>query len=75
MRRLLLPLLVLSLLPLAGSASAGCYRDPATGEEECHAVDCLGWDPDPTQPPATDELLADPVHAVSVWLLPPACPS
>lgn len=73
MRRLLLPLLVLSLVPLAGSADAGCHRDPE-GNEECYAVDCMAWEPDPTRPPAADDLLADPVQAVSIWLLPPPCP-
>ncbi|HEV2889490.1 MAG TPA: hypothetical protein VGX28_03870 [Frankiaceae bacterium] len=75
MRRLLLPLLVLSVVPFAGSASAGCDYDPE-GNPECHAVDCLAWDPTPP-PPA--ELVAratsgDPA-SVATWVLPPVCPS
>ncbi|HEX8002245.1 MAG TPA: hypothetical protein VF519_06085 [Mycobacteriales bacterium] len=75
MRRLLLPLLVLSVVPFAGSASAGCDYDPE-GNPECHAVDCVAWDP---RPPTVEEAAGyvtsgEPARAVT-WLLPPACPA
>lgn len=75
MRRLLLPLLVLSVVPFAGSASAGCDYDPE-GNPECHAVDCVAWDPRPPAPgDLADRLTSgDPASAVT-WALPPTCPS
>ena len=67
MRRLLLPLLALSLAPFAAPAVAGC--DPETGE--CHPSDCLAWEP----LRAVDDVVAgDPANAVT-WLLPPPCPA
>lgn len=72
MRRLLVPLLALSLAPLAGTAGAGC--DPETGQ--CQQVDCLAWDP---QPPSWKDAVGyvtsgDPARAVT-WVLPPVCPT
>jgi hypothetical protein len=69
MRRLLLPLLVLSLMPVV-PASAGC--DP---EGECHPSDCMVWEP--RLPRHEDVAYAlssgDPSYALRP-LLPPPCP-
>ena len=65
MRRLLLPLLVLSLAPFA-PAHAAC--DPETCE--CYPTDCVVWQP---RVPKPAEVVADPVRALDA-LLPPTCP-
>lgn len=75
MRRLLLPLLVLAAVPFAVPASAGCEYDPE-GNPQCHAVDCLPYDP---TPPSPEELVeratsGDPTRVVT-WALPPVCPT
>ena len=69
MRRLLLPLLVLSVLPFAGAASADCHEE---GSEGCHPVDCLAWNP--LAVPTVEQLLAEPEPTLRNWLLPPPCP-
>ena len=70
MRRLLPLLLAVSLAPFAAPASAGCEYDPE-GNPQCHAVDCLPYDP---QPPTAEQLLADPAGTLA-RLLPPVCPT
>ena len=75
MRRLLLPLLVVSVVPFAGPASAGCEYDPE-GNPQCHPTDCLPYDP---TPPAPKEIVGyvtsgDPARAVT-WAIPPVCPA
>lgn len=69
MRRLLIPLLLLSLAPLA-PASAAC--DPETGE--CYPTDCMPWQPRPPSLGEIKEDLANGEVNVLSRLLPPTCP-
>lgn len=70
MRRLLVPLLLLPLALGAPAASAGC--DEETGE--CHAVDCLPWQPADHVGEAAQRAAQGDPSAAEV-LLPPACPA
>ena len=70
MRRVLVLFLHPAFLLAAAPATAGCDRE--TGE--CHAVDCLPWQPEQQARDAADGVLAgDP--AAALLLLPPACPA
>ena len=70
MRRLLVPFLIAPFLLAAAPATAGC--DPETGE--CHAVDCLPWQPEQQARDAVAGLAAGDPNA-ALLLLPPACPA
>jgi hypothetical protein len=67
MRRLLLPLMVLAVLPFAAAANADCHEG-----EGCHPHDCIAWNP--LAVPTVEEILAEPEHTLRNWLVPPTCP-
>jgi hypothetical protein len=75
-RLLLLPLLAAALVPFAPSASAGCEPPEEGQPQECHAVDCVAWEPQaPTVDEAVSYVTAGQPDRLVTWLLPPACPS